>query len=782
MAKKVMMVKRNFIYLGILLISSSQLYFSLLLTRFFSISQGYHWAFFVIGLALLGSGASGTLLSLQKAFNKEKLLKIIHLSALFSPLSIFFSYFFNNTFAFDPYLLPWYPQQFILWILNFIILLISFFLIGLIIVSVLSLFPEISSKIYGLTFLGGSFGIILLNLILPKIDEFSSLIFLIILSLLGAIFLSSHKKFFKIEIILLFFFILLFFTKFFYIPIKFSPYKDLEQVKRYPQTEILETKRNAFTRFDLIKSPVIRFAPGLSYKFTGEISYTFGFTIDGENIKGIIKENGFTDYLPQSSCFLLLKDPKVLIIEPSGGLDIVLSREKGAKEILGVTDNPFIGELLKSNFQDLKIIVENPRVFLKRIKEKFDLIIFSLKESFHVITSGSYSLNENYLYTKESIKDSFSLLMPSGILCFTRWLQRPPTEELRLFITIYYALRDLGIKSIEKHIIAFRSLNTMTILVKKSPFTQDDIKRIKDFLFEKAFDLVYYFNIKEEEINKFCVLPQEIYYENIIKFLEKKEEFIRKYPFRIDPPFDDKPFFFHFFKSSQIPEILENWGKTWQPFGGAGFIIIFLILLFVIIFSFLLILLPLIIRGKSFPKNIKILRIFLYFSTIGLCYLFVEIPLMQKFILYLNQPIYSFSVILSSLLLFSGIGSIFSKKIKRFFPYTLFLLGFLLILSPFLLSYIIENTLLYPFFIRILISLFFVGILGFLMGIPFPTGLEISRKYSEELIPWVYAINGFFSVISSFSSSLISLSFGFSFVILIAGILYIISGILLSSL
>lgn len=776
-------MKRKYLYIGIFLISSSQLYLSLFLTRFFSISQGYHWAFLVIGLALLGSGASGTFLSIKNTFDRGKLLKILQISALFYPFCIFFSYFFNNTFPFDPYLLPWYPQHFILWLINFILLLIPFFLIGLIIVSSLSLFPEISSKIYGITFLGGSFGIILLNLVLPKLDEFLSLIFLIILSLLGALFLSYNKKVLQIlETIFLFFFILLIFTEFFYIPIKFSPYKDLEQIKRYPQTEILETKRNAFTRFDLIKSPVIRYAPGLSYKFNGEIPHSLGFTIDGENIKGIIKENGFTDYLPQSICFLLLKNLKVLIIEPSGGLDIVLSKEKGAKEILSITDNPFVGELLRNTFRDLRIVVESPRVFLKRTKEKFDLIIYSLQESFHVITSGSYSLNENYLYTKESIKSSFSLLNPQGILCFTRWLQRPPTEELRLFITIYFALKDLGIKDIEKHIITFRSLNTMTILVKKSPFTYDEIKKVKNFLEEKAFDLVYYFDIKENEINKFCILPKEIYYENIKKFLKEKENFIGEYSFRIDPSSDDKPFFFHFFKSSQIPEVLQNWGKTWQPFGGAGFIIIFLILIFVIILSFLLILLPLIVRRKSFPKNINILNIFIYFSFIGLCYLFVEIPLMQKFILYLGQPIYSFSAILSSLLLFSGIGSIFSKTLKKFFPYTIFLLGFLIIIYPCLLSYIIENTLSFPFYMRIFLSIFFTGILGFLMGIPFPTGLDISRKYSEDLTPWIYAINGFFSVISSFSSPLISISLGFSFVIILAGILYIISGILLSSL
>ncbi|MGB9857301.1 MAG: hypothetical protein ACPLKX_04065 [Dictyoglomaceae bacterium] len=777
------MLSNKFLFIGILLISASQLYLSLFLTRFFSISQGYHWAFLVIGLALLGSGASGTFLSLQRDSNKEKGIRRLRVSSLLFSISILSSYFINNTFTFDPYLLPWHFEQILLWIINFLSLLVPFFFVGLSIVSSLSIFPEISGKLYGFTFLGGGLGIILLNLVLSKVNEFLSLIFLIILSLLGFIFLSWDKKFSRfLGISLIVFFLIL--LPFWEIPIKFSPYKDLEQVKRYPQTKILETKRNAFSRIDIIESPTIRYAPGLSYKFMGKIPYNLGFTIDGENIKGIIKEDEFTDYLPQAGSFILFTYPKVLIIEPGGGLDIVLSKEKNAREIIGVTDNPFIYGILKKNFLDInnvKIICESPRVFLKRTGEKFDLILFSLQESFHVITAGAYSLNENYLYTKDSIKSSFSLLSPSGILCFTRWLQRPPTEELRLFITIYYALKDLGIKDIEKHILAYRSLNTMTFLVKKIPFTYEEIKKIRRFLEDKAFDLVYYFDIKEDEINQFSILPEEIYYKNIKEFLEEKGDFIKNYPFKVDAPTDNKPFFFHFFKTSQIPKILENWGKTWQPFGGAGFLIVWFILFFAIILSFILILLPLIWRRISFPKEKKIFKIFLYFTFIGLSYLFVEIPLMQKFILYLGQPIYSFSVILFSLLFFSGFGSILSKKLMKYFPYTLFLLGILIILSPCILSIIMENTLSFNFFIRILISILFVGFLGFLMGIPFPTGLEISKKYSSDIIPWVYAINGFSSVISSFSSSLISISFGFSFVIILAGILYILSGLLLSS-
>jgi hypothetical protein len=757
-----------FFYLGIILISSAQIYLSLFLTRFFSLSQGYHWAFLVIGLALLGNGASGTFLSIIK-FDREKGMKLLNYSSFLFPFSIYFSYIINNSFPFDPFLLPWKIEHFFFWIINFLSLLIPFFFVGLTIITALSIFSKISSFIYGLTFLGGSLGILILNLSLPNFNEFSSLILLIVISFMGYIFVSKNYKFIPLILILL---ILITHWE---IPLRFSPYKDLELIKKYPQTKILETKRNIYSRFDLIISPTIRYAPGLSYKYSGKIPYGLGFTIDGENLSGIVKSNGFTRYLPQAGAFLLFNSPKVLVIEPQGGLDIVLSLENNAKEIVGVSDNPFVVEILKKNFPNVNILLENPRVFLKSFRDNFDIIIFSLKESFHVVTAGSYSLNENYLYTKESIKSSFLLLSPQGILCFTRWLQRPPTEELRLFITIYYALKDLGIKDIEKHILLYRSLNTMTFIIKKFPFTIKEINIIKKFLEEKSFDIVYYSCINEKEINKFNILPEDIYFKSILDFLKDKEKFVKNYYFNIEETTDNKPFFFHFFKYSQIPDVIKNWGKTWQPFGGAGFIFILLILFLVIILSFVLIILPLIIKRKSFPRNKNIFKFYLYFTFIGISYLFIEISLMQKFILFLDQPIYSFSIILFSLLLFSGFGSILSKKLMRFFPIPLLILGIIIVFMPFLLSIIIENTLSLAFPIRILISILFTGILGFLMGIPFPSALEIVKKYSEDIIPWVYAINGFSSVISSFSSTLISLSFGFPFIMILAGILYIIS-------
>jgi len=769
---------RKYLLTSILLVSTVQLYLSLFLTRFFSISQGYHWAFLVIGLALLGSGASGSFLYIVK-YSISNSIKIIRISSFLLPLSIFLSYAINNIIPFDPYLIPWYPQQIFLWVINFLSLLIPFFLIGLIIVLSLTLFPEISEQIYGLTFIGGSIGILILNFSLSIFSEYHALILSIFLSLIAFIILSWKDKSLRILgfITILAFFTISITTE---IPIKFSPYKDIEQIKRYPNTKIISTKRNAYSRIDIIENPSLRYAPGLSYRFTGDIPHGLGFTIDGENMKGIIKENGFTTYLPQAGFFYILKNPKVLIIEPGGGLDIVLSIEKKAKEITSVTENPFIAEILQKNFKNIKTILENPRVFLKRTKEKYDLIIFSLQESFHVVTVGTYSLNENYLLTKEAIKSAFSLLKEDGILGFTRWLQRPPTEELRLLITIYYALKELGIRDIERHILIYRSLNTMSFLVKRSPFTHYDINKIKNFLEEKAFDLVFYFNIKEEETNKFCILPEDIYFKNITGFLKEREIFIEKYPFEISPSSDDKPFFFHFFKTSHIPEILRNWGKIWLPFGGAGFLIVWLILFFVFIISFALIFLPL-LRQKRLRFDKKLIKFYFYFTLIGLSYLFLEISLMQKFILYLGKPIYSFSTILFSILFFSGIGSFLSKRIKILFPYPIALLAIFIILLPFILNPLIENTLSLPFFFRTLISIGIIGFLGLLMGMPFPLGLELAKGYNPDVISWIYAINGFSSVISSFSSPLISISYGFNNTILLSGIFYLFSSFLFLS-
>ena len=769
------------LYISLMLISCSQLYLEVLLTRFFSISQGYHWAFLVVGLALLGGGIGGTFLVFVRNLSKRGINLLRILIALF-PLSIIFAYFETNLIPFDPYLMPWSKVQLLFLFLNFIFLLLPFLFAGLSISLSLSVFSEIIPKLYSATFIGASLGSILVLVVLPYTDEFGALLIGVIVGLIGSLILNRDNSILKNTSLLLSIlgFLILIFRPIDF-PLRLSPYKDLIQLLRYPKSKIIATYRNSSSRVDIVKSPTIRYAPGLSYKYKKKVPVQLGITIDGENLKGIARSNSFTEYLPQAVLYKLSHKPKVLILESGGGLDISLVLKKKVKDISVVLENPILAEILKKYFPKTRFIVESPRVYLKQNKETFDLIQFSLQESFYVVTSGAYSLGENYLYTVESFRDAYIHLSSDGFLSFTSWLQRPPTEELRLLSIIIKGLEESGVKDVNKHLLAFRSFNIMTFIVKKSEILPREISIVKNFTDSMAFDLVYTPYLKVSEINRFNVLPEEIYFKSFQKLIMERDDFIKSYPFQIDPSRDDRPFFFHFFKLEQIPFIMKNWGHTWQPFGGAGYLILLVMPVFVIIISFFLIILPLMLKRIVFLRDYRTLKFCLYFFLIGLAYLFMELPLMQKLILYLGKPTYSFSLTLAVLLFFSGLGSMNSLKLARYSSLIFFILGVGLISLPSIIEFIFKTTLGFNFPIRILISTLIIGSFGFLMGIPFPSGLEKVRNYSSTMIPWVWAVNGFASVLSSFLSILLALSFGFSIIIIIAGLLYLVSGFILDS-
>jgi len=221
-------------------------------------------------------------------------------------------------------------------------------------------------------------------------------------------------------------------------------------------------------------------------------------------------------------------------------------------------------------------------------------------------------------------------------------------------------------------------------------------------------------------------------------------------------------------------------GKSWQPFGGAGILAIVFVLGISLVLSTLLILVPVRLSNlRTSPaeekdRKKKRVRIYLltYFAMLGLAYLFVEIPLIQYFIVYLDHPAYAFTIVLFSILSFSGIGSLFSNRIKLNLVFPLLLL-FTIGLSI-LLPEIISKTISSHLVIRMLLTIVFLAPLGFFMGIPFPAGIQkINQDIKIDLlVPWSWGVNGSASVISAILAALLALTLGFQAVIYIGALAY----------
>ena len=276
------------------------------------------------------------------------------------------------------------------------------------------------------------------------------------------------------------------------------------------------------------------------------------------------------------------------------------------------------------------------------------------------------------------------------------------------------------------------------------------------------------------------MVPEAAYYRAFAGLLATadRHQFFADYPYAVEPPTDDHPFFFHFFKWQQIPEILQTLGKTWQPFGGSGYLVLVVLLALVGVLSVGLILLPLrwLKEQQSGAdttlrsSNLRWRTLF-YFTLLGLGFLFVEIPLLQRFILYLGQPAYAFAIVVSAVLVASGVGSGYLAG-RLPLSIALGLITLLAIVYPLLLPHLFEATLNFSFPGRIILTVITLFPLGMLLGVPFPRGIMWVGQIGPELTPWVWAVNGCASVISAVLAAMIALTWGFSAVVWSAALAY----------
>jgi len=415
-------------------------------------------------------------------------------------------------------------------------------------------------------------------------------------------------------------------------------------------------------------------------------------------------------------------------------------------------------------------VSETERSYLHRADKSFDVIQFALTAAYHPVRSGAFSLMEDYRYTVESFVEALDRLKTGGLMVVTRWLQNPPSEDLKTFALAVTALEKAG-GDPARQITAFRGYNTITILVSKRPFTNQEMGIIHAFTDERAYDLVYAQDLTEEESNIFNIMPEPVYYRAYFDLVNTKprEIFYRSYPYAVSPPTDDQPFFGHFFKWTQVKQIAVELGKTMQPFGGAGYLVILGLLGLAIILAGAFILLPLGLKKREGPLPQS--RVILYFGMLGFGYLLVEIPLMQRFILFLGQPAYAMTGVLFSLLFFSALGSQMSKRIPLVIALPMLIM--LLILTPVFLPFLFSKTLILSFGGRLAVTILSLAPVGFLMGIPFPGGIGwLNRRGNEALIPWAWGINGATSVVAAVLAALLAISFGFDWVFRLGALSY----------
>jgi hypothetical protein len=775
-------------YLGLALLSAATLAFEISLTRLFSVTQWYHFAFLAVSVALLGYGASGTALSLVTRWAKPPTARRASLLAILFAISVVGAYLSLNYLPFDSYRIAWERIQVLYLVLYYLALTVPFFCAGLVTGMLLAAYPGLASRFYAANLLGSALGGLLPMLLFPLAGEGTVLIIAAIGLLAALIFLSAQTssalhKLGLLGLAGMFLVLGLFPPKF--LQLRLSPYKGLSQVLRFPDAEIVSQEWNAFSRVDRVTSSAIRSAPGLSLSYPGELPRQDGVFVDGDDLSAVVGTadprnveslEGFTDYLPVALPYQLRPGGRALLMQPRGGLDLWVALSQGASSVTAVESNSLLAKASGEVYgQDsVQVVHEEGRSYAHRSEKAFDLVHLVLGDSYRPVTSGAYSLGERYDLTIEAFQDYLARLEPGGLLLVERWLQLPPSELLRAGATVVEALRQAGVEEPAAQLAILRSWQVGLILVKNGAFAPDELAAIRTFSRQQGLDLVALPGLIEAEANQLNELDEPVYYRAFSQLLADPIVVYTEQPFDVRPATDDRPFFFHFFKWAQTRTILQQLGKTWQPWGGSGFFVLVALLAVALVASAVLVLLPLALApagrtklgGRRAPRG----RMFIYFGLLGLGFLFVEIPLMQGFILFLGQPIYAFTTVLASILLFSGLGSLASPRLptRRVLP----LLVVAILLYPLGVTLLFEALLGAPLALRLLATGLCLAPLGFLMGIPFPGGLDWLRQRAPGLIPWAWAVNGCTSVLASILAAMIALSAGFSWVLVAAALAY----------
>ncbi len=772
--------------LGLFLLAAAALLLEIALTRIFAVTQFYHFAFMTVSVALLGYGASGTMLSLVPRWRHLPITpRLISVALLFGGITLT-GYLVANRLPFDSYTIAWERRQLLYLALYFLTLAAPFFCAGLGIALALAAEPGRAHRAYAANLLGSALGGISAPWLLGWLGGPGAIAAAAGLGCLAAVsFGWRHRIGRSAGLIAGLAFLLIAWQQPTWLVLRLSPYKSLSRVLNFPDARVVFHAENAQARVDVVESSAIRSLPGLSYTYRGAIPPQRGLLTDGDGLAPVLLADQVTDWsfvddLPTAIAYALRPNARALVIRPRGGLEVWTALRSGAAAVVAVEPNPLVVQAVnqtsgRSPYRDPKVhvVTEEARTFLHRRREPFDLIILALSEPYRPITSGAYSLAETYDLTVEAFQAYLSHLSPRGILVVTRWLQTPPSEWLRAATLAVEALARAGSPQPAAHLVAFRGIQTGTLLIFRTPPTEAEMTAIRAFAESQRFDLVAGPGIQPGEMNRFNRLP-EPYYERAFADLlaGDRTSFYRQYPFAIWPPTDDRPFFFHFFKWAQTPVILQTLGQRWQPFGGSGYLVLVALLLLAISASLLFILLPVILHHGARVSGDRRRRAYtlLYFGGLGLGFLLVEIPLVQRFILFLGHPTLALAAVLSGLLFFSGLGSWLAPRI----PLTAALAGLILLIAlwPTVLSLAFAGALGWPLWARLGVTAGLLMPLGLLMGVPFPGGLARVEAMIPGITAWAWAINGSLSVVSAVLAALLALDLGFRAVLWLGALSY----------
>jgi hypothetical protein len=416
--------------------------------------------------------------------------------------------------------------------------------------------------------------------------------------------------------------------------------------------------------------------------------------------------------------------------------------------------------------------------------------------------SGGYAVHADFKFTVEAFTEYLRGLRDGGVLSVTVWDRlNPPRNMPRLLNTIIRAMRASGFDEPEKSLFSFGLLrSTSTILVKKGAFTARDLNDLNNFVKNCSFELFYApeadlpmrdldillasYRYQFEDSGGDTVetfTNADMYRTVIPRFLAGEAAKIEAgYIFDIRPIMDSRPYYTGFLKMNELPMYMDQLRDISEEW---GYLLLFAMLIQACIFGLIVILIPVIGRRKTlFKKRRGTVGVIFYYAGLGLGYMLIEIFLIQRLALFLSNPTYSTSIVITVMLISSALGNITSGLLKRFrvfvVPIACAMIGggllfYILGLDSFLASFH-SASMLTRFFIAALV----IAPPAFFMGVPYPNGLDSLQAAKPHLLPWAWGMNGGLSLVGSAMARLLSVSSGFPVLLQLGIGLYVMVGVL----
>ncbi len=797
------------ILLPVALVSCGVLSYEILLARLFAIIQWHHFAYMVISIALLGFGASGALLSFAgNAFTRRFKTVFCINAALFSVTSVA-SFLVAQQAEFNPLELAWGFEQSGKLLLIYLALLIPFLFAANAIGLALMVFSNAAARVYAWDLVGAGAGAAGIVAVLFLISADNALLIPAMLGVAAASMSISKRPLAALGISLcaagavIALFALILEQP---LRLRMSQFKALEQALQVAGAKLGVERNSPLARLSVVENQTIplRYAPGLSLLTLSRIPEQAALFIDGDGPAAINRFDGsresisFVDQLTSALPYQFTKAPSVLVVGLNGGGDVLQAIYYGATEIDVVELNPQVVEIVKETYADfsgrilqrkeVRVFIEEARGYAERASARYDLVQVGLSGSLVAFGSGLKALAPGHLYTVEGVRALFELLKPGGVLAFTSWERLPPRDGIKLFATAVSALEAAGVRDPGRQLAWIRSFNTSTLLVKNGAIGLSEASTLRAFANHRGFDTAYYPGIRAVEANRFNQLEENYFYEAAQALLsDQSDGFLQHYKFDIEPASDDRPYFSNFFKAGSAAEMLALKDRGGMGLLDLGYLVVWATLFQALVLSALLILVPLIFFYRGEESNIRKTSVaaatLIYFLSIGLGFIFIEIMIIDKFLLFLSHPLYAVAVVLAGMLVFAGLGSSFAMrragrpvKWRILLPVIaiIFIGGVYLQIFPRLSGTLV----MLPDTLSVSSALLLIAPLAFFMGMPFPVAIEALSRKDPALIPWAWGANGCASVVGAVLAALMAAGYGGSTVIALGLALYLAAGAL----